>query len=116
MSENAMPSSTLIHEYMKNAEELARKNSKQVKYKAPFFAARWVPYACIFSLAVLWIPDHLKIDGIRMGLNAYGNLQFAVHKAYWRWTMDPKEYETLMKQIEANVPKKDRVDSPDCPL
>ncbi|KNH08545.1 hypothetical protein XU18_0948 [Perkinsela sp. CCAP 1560/4] len=115
MSESIRPSS-LIQEYLQNAEEAARRRNTTIRYRAPLCSKRWIPYACVVGLLSIWVPDELKVFGLKYAIERYERLKFVIHREYWRKTMSHSDFEKLMQQIEAAVPKKDRVDSPDCPL
>jgi len=84
--------------------------------KEPLLGRWWVPFACGVALIIVWTPESYKIQFLRNLQKIHEYVQFLVHSQYWRMTMNPQEYEVLMKQIQDGVQKSKRVKSPDCPL
>ncbi len=94
----------------------ADKSAKPKKSREPLIARWWVPYVCGAALVGIWIPDKYKVRALYYIDEGHDNIKLQVHKWYWRATMPADKYALLMEQLEANVPKGQRVESTDCPL
>ena len=82
----------------------------------PLMSRWWVPWVAVATIGLIWTPDPWKLRTLYMVDHQYALARQAVHKWYWRMTMDPADYEVLLKQMEANVPKRKQVKSSDCPF
>ncbi len=79
-------------------------------------ARPWVPYVVATSLALIWIPDSYKINFLYWVDSTHEKVKLNIHLWYWKQVMPPEKYALLMEQMEQNMPKSKRVQSPDCPL
>lgn len=82
----------------------------------PLLARWWIPYLAVVGIALVWTPDVWKLRTLYFLDYKYACLRQEVHKVYWKCTMPADEYELLMKQMAANVPKHKQVKSSDCPF
>lgn len=84
--------------------------------RQPLIARWWIPYVCAAGVLAVWTPDQFKVRALYWMDQRHDNVKLAVHKWYWYYTMPADRYAILMEQLEANVPKSERVKSTDCPL
>lgn len=89
---------------------------KHLPRREPLLGRRWVPYVCVAGLIAIWTPVNFKVAALQWVDAQHDAIKLTVHKVYWRWTMPPEQFAVLMRQLEANVPKSERVKSTDCPL
>jgi hypothetical protein len=82
--------------------------------KVPILQRWWVPWCCVGALCVVWTPDTTKLRGLHYADSKYAALRRWVHTEYWRATMKPDDFATLMKEMEAARPRS--VKSTDCPF
>jgi hypothetical protein len=79
-------------------------------------AQPWVPYVIIPTIALIWVPDNYKVECLYWLDGVHERTRTRVHLWYWRQTMPAAQYAQLMEQMEKNVPRSQRVQSPNCPL
>ncbi|KPA83646.1 putative mitochondrial hypothetical protein [Leptomonas pyrrhocoris] len=80
----------------------------------PLMQRWWVPWLCMGSIVLIWTPDVWKLRWLYICDHQYALLRQAIHKAYWRATMDPADYAALMADIEAERPS--TVSATNCPF
>eukprot|EP00760_Papus_ankaliazontas_P014918 PhM_4_TR16177/c0_g2_i1/m.86730 len=108
--------SELVDEIDSEMRKNIERASPNKTLRTPLLGRWWVPYVCVLSFVFVWTPEKYKLALFQTLQWGHQALQFQVHRAYWRVTMDPNEYSMLMKQIADGVEKNKRVQSPDCPL
>eukprot|EP00331_Platyophrya_macrostoma_P000328 CAMPEP_0176406988 /NCGR_PEP_ID=MMETSP0127-20121128/1172_1 /TAXON_ID=938130 /ORGANISM="Platyophrya macrostoma, Strain WH" /LENGTH=213 /DNA_ID=CAMNT_0017786165 /DNA_START=102 /DNA_END=743 /DNA_ORIENTATION=+ len=90
---------------------------KRNPHTTPLLLRWWVPWLCIGALLAVWTPDTWKLRGLHRADSYYAALRRFIHTQYWRLTMDPAEFDALMKDIEANKARNARsVKASDCPF
>lgn len=82
--------------------------------RVPLLQRWWVPWMCAGALCIVWTPDTMKLRGLHFADSKYAAIRRWIHTEYWRATMNPDEFATLMKEIEAARPR--TVKSTDCPF
>nr|CCC91618.1 conserved hypothetical protein [Trypanosoma congolense IL3000] len=70
----------------------------------PLIQRPWVPYFCFGCIVIVWTPDVWKLRTLHWCDYQYAELRRAVHRAYWRATMDKQEYKELMEELERGRP------------
>ena len=93
-----------------------RNHRRAAKGKQMLIMRPWVPYVLVSSVALMWVPDKYKIAALYTIDAMHEEVKLKVHCWYWRRTMPSAQYALLMEQMEANVPRTKRVESPNCPL
>lgn len=90
---------------------------KRNPHATPLLLRWWVPWLCVGALIVVWTPDTWKLRTLHRADSYYAALRRFIHTQYWRLTMEPSEFEALMKDIEANKARNARsVKASDCPF
>ena len=84
--------------------------------KPPLFMRKWVPYACLTAIFLIWMPDRWISAICAKGKSAYTQAQFMIHREYWRFRLPHHEFAALLKEIEEEIPKEMRIPHPECPL
>ena len=84
--------------------------------KRPLLTRPWVPALCITALFLIWTPEKYKLGFLQGMQDVHERVQFNIHSTYWRLSMEPAAYETLMRQVAEGVRKGQRIKSPDCPF
>ena len=84
--------------------------------KRPLLTRPWVPAVCLTALLLIWTPEKYKLAFLQGMQDVHEHVQFKIHSTYWRLSMEPAAYETLMRQVAEGVRKGQRIKSPDCPF
>jgi hypothetical protein len=90
-----------------------RLNKKQ---STKLMGRKWVPYVLLSGLALIWTPDQYKISFLYWLDGVHESVKLNIHLWYWRQVMPKEQYALLMEQMEQNMPKGKRIQSPDCPM
>jgi hypothetical protein len=96
-------------------ERLAEQASR-ARRRQPILQRWWFPWLCMGGIFLIWTPDKYKVKSLMWLDEKHEQLKAAVHLTYWKYTMPADQYALLLQQLEANVPKGNRVKASDCPL
>ncbi|KAG8349034.1 hypothetical protein ERJ75_000832900 [Trypanosoma vivax] len=80
----------------------------------PLMQRRWVPFACMAGLVLVWTPDVWKLRALHRCDCYYSELRSSVHCWYWRVTMSEEDFSRLTKNLETGL--RPSSDAAKCPL